>query len=251
MALDQYAVVGNPLAIRYERKTVRAHWALHVLVFLSFLCIVLFAGLGDFRVWWLAASLILLCAALVTNYLGRRMFFDNQALDYRAVAEAARVRILCRGVGIEDSVADNYLEEQRTELDWIRNALRGWDAALCPTAAGESENARVPLEFALKHWVEHQRHYFSKASRVRLERARIASICGLGPRWLAYWLWGWQWPVLPRPVLISRLKLAATRGARLVEMADDRYRCVAGRLAICCTTSANAWPTPSMASNTG
>ncbi len=170
LALDQYAV-ADALAIRYQRKTVRAHWALHVLVFLSFLCIVLFAGLGDFRVWWLAASLILLCAALVTNYLGRRYAFDNQALDYRAVAEAARVRFFWKGAGIEDSVADNYLEEQRTELDWIRNALRGWDAALCPTAAGESENARAPLEFALKHWVEHQRHYFSKASRINRERA--------------------------------------------------------------------------------
>ncbi|HTS49166.1 MAG TPA: hypothetical protein VMH05_14545 [Bryobacteraceae bacterium] len=170
LALDQYAI-ADALAIRYQRKTVRAHWALHVLVFLSFLCIVLFAELGEFRVWWLAASLILLCAALITNRLGRRRALDDQALDYRAVAEGARVRFFWKAAGIEDSVADNYLDEQRTELDWIRNALRGWDAALCSNDAVESENARASLEFGLKHWVDHQLHYFSKASRINRERA--------------------------------------------------------------------------------
>ena len=170
LALDQFAI-ADALAIRYQRKTMHAHWALHVLVFLSFLCIVLFAELGEFRVWWLAASLILLCAALVTNRLGRRRALDNQALDCRAVAEGARVRFFWKAAGIEDSVADNYLDEQRTELDWIRNALRAWDAASCPTATVGSKDARAPLEFTLKHWVEHQRHYFSKASRVNRERA--------------------------------------------------------------------------------
>src|SRR5579872_2989949 len=170
LALDQYGI-ADALAIRYQRETVRAQWALHVLVFLSFLCIVLFAELGEFRVWWLAASLILLCAALIAYRLGRRRALDDQALDYRAVAEGARVRFFWKVAGIEDSVADNYLDEQRTELDWIRNALRGWDAALCPNDAAESENARASLEFGLKHWVDHQRHYFSKASRINRERA--------------------------------------------------------------------------------
>jgi len=170
LALDQYAV-ADALAIRYQRNTVRTHWTLHVLVFLSFLCLVFFGELGEFQVWWLAASLILLLAALVTHRVGRRRALDNQALDYRAVAEGARVRFFWEAAGIQDSVADNYLDEQRTELDWIRNALRAWDAASCSAAAEGSENARAPLDFALKHWVEDQRHYFSKAARENRERA--------------------------------------------------------------------------------
>lgn len=179
LALDQYAA-ADALAVRYQRNTVRTHWTLHVLVFLSFLCLVFFGELGEFRAWWLAASLILLFAALVTHRIGRRHALDNQALDYRAVAEGARVRFFWKAAGIQDSVADNYLDEQRTELDWIRNALRAWDSAVGSAAAGGSEDARGRLDFALKHWVEHQRHYFSKASRENRERAERIDFCVTG-----------------------------------------------------------------------
>ena len=170
LALDHYAV-ADALAIRFHRKTVRTHEALHLLVFASFSCLVCFAELGEFRVYWLVASLLLLAAAVLTHQVGRRRSFDDQSQDYRAVAEGARIRFFWKVAGISDSVADNYLEEQRTELDWIRNALRAWDAGSPPPAGTEDE--REALGFALKHWVNHQRRYFSKAARDNRERAEL------------------------------------------------------------------------------
>ncbi|HLG96952.1 MAG TPA: hypothetical protein VKX49_11630 [Bryobacteraceae bacterium] len=170
LALEQYAIT-DALAIRYHRKNVRTHAALHILVFVSFLCFVLFGEWGEFRPWWLFASLLVLAVALVTHRFGRRRAFDDESLDYRAVAEGARVRFFWRMAGVHESVSDNYLEEQRTELDWIRNALRAWDAAAgWPARTEAPENARPPVEFALKHWVEHQHRYFAKAARSNRER---------------------------------------------------------------------------------
>lgn len=238
LALDQYAV-ADALAIRYQRNTVRAHWTLHVLVFLSFLCLVFFGELGEFQVWWLLASLMLLFGALVTHRVGRRRALDNQALDYRAVAEGARVRFFWKAAGIQDSVADNYLEEQRTELDWIRNVLHAWDAASGAAAAERSQNARAPLDFALKHWVEHQRHYFSRAARQNRERAeRIDSwvtgavvgvlVVGLGmagaaiagsilkPGWWELPARDWlKWPMIAIEVLLASGGLLHHFGERM------------------------------------
>ena len=170
VALEQYAV-ADALAIRYQRDVVRAHRALHVLVLLSFLCNVFFGELGEFPAAWLAASLTFLVAALITHRLARRGALDNQALDYRAVAEGARVRFFWKSAAIEDSVADNYLDEQRTELDWIRSALRSWDVGSCAAETAGSEDSPAWVEFALKHWVQHQRHYFAQAGRGNRERA--------------------------------------------------------------------------------
>ncbi len=160
LALDQYGV-ADALAIRFQRKTVRAHWALHGLVLASFLCFVLFAERGEFRVYWLLLSLLLLAAGLVTHRLSRRHALDSLSQDYRALAEGARVRFFWDRAGIDESVPDNYLEALRSELDWIRQALRGWEVAAGPKP-DQLVDARASLNFVLKHWVEHERRYFLK-----------------------------------------------------------------------------------------
>ena len=50
-----------------------------------------------------------------------------------ALAEGLRIQIFWRLAGISDAAADHYLRKQRSELDWIRRAMRahdlgpGWD----------------------------------------------------------------------------------------------------------------------------
>ena len=167
LAFDQYSV-ADALALRFQRKTVRAHLALHLLVFASFLGFVLFAELGEFRVYLLIAALLLMAAAFVTHRLSRKHALDGQSQDYRAVAEGARVRFFWRVAGIDDSVPENYLESLRSELDWIRHALRGWQATCAPT---NSAAFRETLEFVQKHWIDHERRYFSHAAKTNRERA--------------------------------------------------------------------------------
>jgi hypothetical protein len=178
--LDQYGI-ADALAIQFQGKTVQAHWALHILVLGSFFCFVAFGERGEFRIYWLLLSLVVLAAALITHRLSRRHALDSRSQDYRALAEGARVRYFWDRAGIHESVPDNYLESIRTELDWIRQALRGWEVAAGPNLNANADR-HASLSFVLKHWVEHQRRYFLKKANDnrkmedRVHRIVIASV---------------------------------------------------------------------------
>ncbi len=167
LTLQRYAV-ADALATRFRRKTVRAHQALHWWVLASFVCFVLFAHLGEFRPVWLLLSLLFLAIAVVTHRRARGQALDDQSQDYRAVAEGSRVRFFWKMAGIDEPVQDNYLNTQRTELDWIRNGLRGWSIT-SGSATMSSSQLGPRLEFVLKHWVEAQARYFHDAGKRNLE----------------------------------------------------------------------------------
>ena len=80
--------------------------------------------------------------------------------DCRALAEAFRVLYFWRAAGVTEPLDTFYLRYQRSELDWIRGALRVADLqwrAQYPWPAGD-KNA---LQLAQKHWIEEQYDYFS------------------------------------------------------------------------------------------
>jgi hypothetical protein len=84
--------------------------------------------------------------------------YHTKYLDYRALAEGLRVQFFWRLAGLPDSVADHYLRKQRSELDWIRDAVRVWDMTTRP-----EPDDRLPL--VTDAWVKSQRGYFGKAAR--------------------------------------------------------------------------------------
>ncbi|HYL74381.1 MAG TPA: hypothetical protein VEU96_09245 [Bryobacteraceae bacterium] len=171
LTLHRYAI-ADALALRYQTSMMHTHRALHWLVFVSFLCFVLFAHLEDHPGPALALSLLLLAVAYGCHLRGQKLRLDIKNQDYRAMAEACRVRLFWQMADIQDQVADHYLGKQRTELDWIRYGLRGWrieeDAA--PRSAWSNPADR--LGFILNHWVRDQRDYFKKKSKEKEEHAR-------------------------------------------------------------------------------
>lgn len=175
LALDRYAV-ANALAIRFRRLTFRAHLSLHAWVLASFFCFVLFAHLGHFHPGWLILALVFLSVGYWHHRRARSIALDDQSQDYRAVAEGARVRFFWTVAGIDESVQDNYLNTQRTELDWIRNGLRGWAFASPARASAPQPQAREPLEFAFQRWVENQSKYFKEAAEHNVERSERAEL---------------------------------------------------------------------------
>jgi hypothetical protein len=235
LALKRYAV-ADALASRFRRKTIRAHQALHGWVMASFVCFVLFAHLGEFRPVWLMLSLLFLIVAVVVHRRARQQALDDQSLDYRAVAEGARVRFFWKIVGIDEPVQDNYLNTQRTELDWIRNGLRGWGIT-----GGRAEPRRhsAQIEFALKHWIDAQARYYHDAGEKHLEYsermeravkvsiyATLAAAAGVGiaalvDRLFHYGWWGcpeceWlAWPVIAIEVLLAAGALLHHFGQRM------------------------------------
>jgi len=111
--------------------------------------------------------------AYLSHAWAKRKAFQPKYLDYRALAEGLRVQFFWRLAGIKDSAADYYMRKQRSELDWIRHAVR---SSMTETIAddpsveipGSTEHER--LTQVLKHWVEDQARYFARAAHRDNER---------------------------------------------------------------------------------
>jgi hypothetical protein len=120
--------------------------------------------------------------ALYTATLRRGKWQDHHQ-DYRALAEGLRVAFFWQVAGLPaGAAADLYLREQRTELDWIRIALRNLSAEFVLGPATGETRVTAPsaehhhraasadggdmagLQLVRKHWVEDQHHYFHKAA---------------------------------------------------------------------------------------
>jgi hypothetical protein len=171
LALDRYAV-ADALAVPLQRKMVLAQRVLHLAVFGWFVCLVFFAHLEDHFTPLLGLYVaLLLSSGLIVRY-ARRNKLENHSLDYRALAEGCRVKFFWIVAGIANSVPDNYLGTQRTELDWTRNGLRGWEIQPSQSSPETFSSLRERFEFVLRHWAEEQHSYFRKAAKRDHKRLR-------------------------------------------------------------------------------
>jgi hypothetical protein len=166
--LDQYAL-ADTLALYFQRRRRLTLITLFILAIVAVLSFEVYAHL-------LAHPLVLavyplsLMSAVALYLLARRKDFQNKHLDYRALAEGLRVQLFWNLAGLSDEVADHYLRQHRTELEWIRNAIRGWQANAEPgcvlgSRTSEASASLTMVEFVLKRWVEEQRAFFDRATR--------------------------------------------------------------------------------------
>jgi hypothetical protein len=100
-----------------------------------------------------------LTAAWAVWYWAKRRDLRAKHLDARALAEGLRVQLFWRLGGVPDSAADHYLRKQRSELDWIRHAVRTVDLE-APRSAGARRPATVQ-----RAWLESQAAWFAAAAR--------------------------------------------------------------------------------------
>jgi hypothetical protein len=157
--LDRYSY-ADALAQLFQRRMLVMHAGLHWLVFLSFFLMILFAHRETHEATLAACSLVLLGAAYLWQKPANRLQLDIKSQDYRAVAEGCRVRLFWRMAGIPDSVADVYFGKQRSELDWIRNGLRGWGLGIDMVQSTNSVPSKEDLITVQRLWVEDQIKYF-------------------------------------------------------------------------------------------
>jgi hypothetical protein len=171
--LDRYAV-ADALALCFRNGTKRT---LRVMLIVIFVAAFLFnfvdlipdaAGpvLSTERLLRMAYVLILAGGYLVYQR-GRWNRFEDKYLDYRALAEGMRVQFFWRLGGIPAAVADHYLRIQRSELDWIRHAIRAWSTLTdSPTPGAPHADAGVldRLRLVLTYWIADQRKFFTKTS---------------------------------------------------------------------------------------
>ena len=164
--LDSYGL-ADALAIRFQRKTVGTMKSLHVLVFFVVLCFAIFAHYH--APWFMIPSALLVGSAFFVYRRAKARGYQDKYQDYRALAEGLRVKLFWRLAGVFDEVTDHYLGKSRTELDWIRHALRGWGLTV-PDEGGfgshpESPGTRAAMNLVLTHWVRDQQRYFARAGR--------------------------------------------------------------------------------------
>jgi hypothetical protein len=159
---------ADALAVHFQRKTYRA---LDTLFWGVFGVAVLFAVYGN--LWQnfsvLVGYLVALGAVYVLWYVVKRLDYQNKFQDYRTLAEGLRVQFFWGLAGLQCSVATSYLRKQRSELEWIRNALRAVSMWFAGTpfpfeGYGGPEGARK-LRLLLRYWVEPQNDYFAGAAR--------------------------------------------------------------------------------------
>lgn len=178
--LDQYAV-ADTLAIYFQgwrRRTLVTLFTIAVLAVLSFEVYAHLLG----KPWVLAIYPTSLGLAFLLYFLAQRQDFQNKHLDYRVLAEGLRVQLFWNLAGLPDEVAEHYLRQHRTELEWIRNAIRAWNVSAVQTGvvanpAGATMavqgSAKSLKELVLEHWVKDQRKFFNNATdrdRRKLER---------------------------------------------------------------------------------
>jgi hypothetical protein len=111
------------------------------------------------RRWCLAGFVITMVLSYLVYLYSNRQRFDAKHLDYRALAEGLKILYFWRLAGMADDVGAQYLRKQRSELDWIRIAIRTSDL---PTAiAPPPPNAFSWLEQA---WLKDQEDYFDRSA---------------------------------------------------------------------------------------
>jgi len=163
--LDNYAV-ADVLAQYFQSDTLRTLRWLFGLAFVSLFWFVLY---GEKRTNLLLLALAIL-SPLPMYWINRRASkgdYHAKHLDYRALAEGLRIQIFWHIAGLREPVAKHYLRKQRSELDWIRDAISTWNIPM------ESVHSKPDFELVQKHWVDDQRNYFRKASVRNQEKVEV------------------------------------------------------------------------------
>jgi hypothetical protein len=163
--------VADTLAMYYQKWSTRAMKFLFILFAAAVLVFDLYAHLIK-EPWMLALFPATLFLAILVYFLAKeKLDIQNKYQDYRALAEGLRVQLFWRLAGLSHDVADHYLRKQRSELDWIRNAIRAWNVpSVRHCGPGYLEDAaslnESNIRLVLKLWVDKQMDFF----KTRTER---------------------------------------------------------------------------------
>jgi len=152
---------------------------------------------------------------------------DDRRLDYRALAEALRVRRAWAQAGIGRSVSSSYLGQLRSEVVWVRRALQH----LCPPPefwerqfdllSGNRKAARLQV---CSHWVQEQEKQHEKGKKKEHAKAFAFRAGGFG-----FALTGlvvlsalWADPGHPVPLVLVAGSLLIILGGLLIAICERR-----------------------------
>jgi uncharacterized MnhB-related membrane protein len=125
--------------------------------------------------WLLPGYIALLGIAYMLFVHAQGRHYQDNHLDYRALAEGLRVQLFWKLAGLSHRVFDHYLGKHSGEMLWLRDALKGWSVDLAgQEGTGPDMKAIQTVRDA---WVMDQLKYFRKAekrSRHKMEKMETA-----------------------------------------------------------------------------
>jgi hypothetical protein len=159
------------VASYYQKKFVRALQRLFFASAFALLVFELYAHVFPSAHPLVAVYLAASCFAVLTYVRARQGRYQDRAQDYRALELGLNVQQAWDAAGLGQSVADYYIRRQRTELDWIRDAIR----------TAHTIEGRVPFDEergiqTVRAFVMRQYAYFAGTR----EDGRIAEYAGGG-----------------------------------------------------------------------
>jgi len=188
--------IADSLALDRQQQFTRDWRALFLLGFLAIASFEVGTHLlfdREYSFWLILLYAALFCAVFAWFIHARRREHQERFLDYRALAEALRVSVFWKLVGIgwpaekkpcsepwstvdlasPDAVADAYPIRQPSELDWVKTCLRTLellDARRSPAEANHHFETDGDA-WARTFWVDGQLDFFRGRGRERDRRA--------------------------------------------------------------------------------
>ena len=167
--LHHYAI-ADTLAIRFQWWSDNTLLWLFIIVLLALTCFEIYAHLHISDQILIGYPLWMTFGLFIYLYTIRYKEVQSKYLDYRALAEGLRVQFFWILSAQTEEVVEFYLRKQKSELDWIKYAIRSFNM---PFSAGEfieKENMKTtPPErisrrmksVVLPNWIEDQAKYFT------------------------------------------------------------------------------------------
>ncbi|MCC6884546.1 MAG: hypothetical protein IT576_20470 [Verrucomicrobiales bacterium] len=175
--LDRFAQ-ADQLAIWWQWASLRVLITILGLIFLTVTLFECYAHLAPGQVALLVGYPVLFGAGWLLVWQERRWRIYNRYLDFRALAEAMRVHLFWKLAGLRENAADYYLRSCRSQLDWIRAALR-----VCSVQSGEHDFRcsylpdHLPdpgtLDQIRVRWMTTQQEFFAKNEKRDHDNAHL------------------------------------------------------------------------------
>jgi hypothetical protein len=185
--LSRFAL-ADQLAILWQKKSRHILLAILGIILVTVASFESYAHVAPDNVALLVAYAFLMGAGLGFIWWTRKKRYYNRYLDDRALAEAMRVHLFWKLAEVRESASDYYLRTYRSQLDWIRAALRSWSVQSgehdCGCSTTEDHAVSLTgLEQVRTHWMMSQLEYFEGATvrdHARAHRCHVWIKCLLG-----------------------------------------------------------------------
>lgn len=148
---------ADAASVKRSQQRTKAIKAISFMTALSVIAQQIYSG-PDMRWEWLLAHIGLALLAFVAflYFFRGNSPRETQYMDWRALAEGLRIQVFWHAAGVDKSVADYYQLTDRSDVNWIRHAIRNL------RQCSGIDHLATDLKWVQDAWVSDQARWFEK-----------------------------------------------------------------------------------------